>query len=235
MVRGVRLPARPAASSMASGFPSSPAQSSAISAALSVDSRKSERASIARSTNRETASNCASPSGGTWLPGSGTVRGGTRITTSPLMPSRCRLVARIRSRGHSTRNRCTRSAAASRTRSQPSRTSKASRSATKSAIPPAPRQGPHWPRRHAGRGRLRPWWRRAPGPERGRGRRTSSRRGRRRARPGASRWASRLLPMPPGPIRVTTRSNDSRCLTSASNDRRPTNDVKVGGASIQPA
>jgi len=77
---------RAAASSSASGMPSSARHSSAIAAALSSVSRRSDPASALRSTNSETASYCGRVSGVTGIPGAGRVSAGTRTTASPLTP-----------------------------------------------------------------------------------------------------------------------------------------------------
>ncbi len=95
--RGVSAGTRPAASSIASGIPSSPRQIWTTAAALRSSSRKDGSARPARSTNSRTESariiRAVSPASS----GSGTDSDGTRHRVSSGRPSGSRLVASIRS------------------------------------------------------------------------------------------------------------------------------------------
>ena len=92
-----RARTRAAASSIASGTPSSRRQIWAIAEAFRSVIRNSGTAAIARSTKRRMASYCGSSSGPT-ASGSGTESDGTGRTVSPEMASPSRLVATTRRR-----------------------------------------------------------------------------------------------------------------------------------------
>ena len=108
---------RAAASSIASGKPSSLRQTAARVSALLSSSRKTGRTARARSTKRQIASFCSSSSReGPDTGGSG--RGSTGNTCSPRRWSGARLVARICNAGEERRSRPARSATSARTCSQ---------------------------------------------------------------------------------------------------------------------
>ena len=117
-------PVLAAASSMASGTPSSLRQMSATSRAFSGPIPNPGLRARARSAKSLAASEWASSSASLSRPSSGKESDGTRHTTSPPVRSASRLVARTRSPGHEESNPSARRAAASTTCSQLSRTSK---------------------------------------------------------------------------------------------------------------
>ncbi len=124
---------RAAASSMASGMPSSCRQISPTAATFPAVRPNPGRASAARSQNSRTDS--ASPAArGSAISGSGTVSGGTGQLASPGTPSLVWLVARIRSRGQLRRSAAIVSAAASMTCSQLSTMSRASMSRSRATM-----------------------------------------------------------------------------------------------------
>ena len=96
MSAGAKAATRAAASSMASGSPSSRRQISATAEALASLSAKPEFAAIARCANRRPASDSARVASRSSV---GSRSGGTRKTTSPAMLSGSRLVASRRRRG----------------------------------------------------------------------------------------------------------------------------------------
>ena len=83
-----------AASSMASGTPSRSRHRPTTAGALAGVSRKSDRAEVARSMKRLTASWWVTVSGVATVASSGRLSGGTTMTSSPLSPSGRRLVSR---------------------------------------------------------------------------------------------------------------------------------------------
>ena len=117
---------RAAASSIASGIPSSARQTRAIVASVLASTARSLRTALARSRSSWTAGE-DSISPGPASP-SGRASGSTAHSASPVMPSGSLLVARMRSRWHSPSTRCANTAADSITCSQLSRISSASRS-----------------------------------------------------------------------------------------------------------
>jgi hypothetical protein len=119
------VPTQPAASSMASGRPSSRRHSSATGCASSAVISKSGIRSAARAANSRTASLSAM----TWAtaPGGGQASTGTGQTCSPGTPRTHRLVMMILAPGTSARTCRARSATPARTCSAPSRTISAGR------------------------------------------------------------------------------------------------------------
>src|SRR5690348_12936207 len=91
---------RTAASSTASGIPSSARHTVATAAPLPSSTAKPGSTAAPRPANNRTASYLSSSSGPFGLSSAGTVIGRTAIVTSPATPSTCRLVAMIRSSGH---------------------------------------------------------------------------------------------------------------------------------------
>ena len=111
---------RTAASSRASGMPSTWLQMLRIAAAFAASTANPCWTAAARSTNSATASDRSRASGEA-SPSSGNVSVGTSITTSPITPSAWRLVARIRTSGQARSSVPASTAAASCTCSQLSR------------------------------------------------------------------------------------------------------------------
>jgi hypothetical protein len=158
---------------------------------------------------------CARGSGGT---GSG----GTGHRVSPSMRRGCLLVARIRSRGQAARTWPASAAAASMTCSQLSRISTSSRSASASARRSSgSRPGPAARRAMTG-SRTPSASSTADGTSAGSVTRASgTNHAAASSRPGAS-VASRVLPTPPGPVRVTRRAARRVFSTRAMSSSRPT-------------
>ena len=121
----VRVPTQPAASSMASGKPSSRRHTSATGGASSAVISKPGRRSAARAANSRTASLPAIAC--TAAPGGGQASRGTGQTCSPDTPSTHRLVMTILASGTSARILLARSATPARTCSAPSSTSRVGR------------------------------------------------------------------------------------------------------------
>ena len=124
---------RAAASSRASGMPSSRRQISLTSATLPSVSVNPGRARPARSQNSRTAS-AAPTAARSSSPGGGRASGGTGQVASPLTPSRLWLVAMMRIPGQPRSSALARSATASSTCSQLSSTSSSSRSTAQAMI-----------------------------------------------------------------------------------------------------
>jgi hypothetical protein len=219
---------RAAASSIASGSPSSRRQISATaSRSDTVRSRRCSRAR-ARSTNSCTASVAVIASG--LASGPGTSSGSSRCRTSPAMPSGSRLVARMRKPG----SRCTSASASSATCvttcSQLSSTTTICRPSSHSSI--ASTYG-------------RPRVRRSPRHDA-----TSTTtsdgsctelRSATRAPSGyvlavraATSSASRVLPTPAGPTIVTSAEPSSASTMRGRSDSRPTNDERPTGTRPSP-
>ena len=206
---GSSSPTRPAASSIASGSPSSRRHSSATAGALLSVSPKSGRRSRARSTNSAMASDTAS--------------GATGRHCSPRSRSGSRLVASTWSRGHA----ATSSPSSGRgvedvldvvDDQQGLRAAEAAHERVLIALARL-RRHLHGPGQRAGDvGGGRP---------RGRGRRHGRRRGTRCASARAASMAMRVLPTPPGPVKVTSRRSAITPATAWRSASRPT--VGVGG------
>ncbi len=173
----------------------------ATAAAFSAVRAKSSRAARARSTKRRTAGvSPSSPRGGRRA-SSGRARGGTAKPCSPERRSTARLVARTARRGQAARRSVT-SGAASSTCSQLSRSSSAcrsrrnARSPATSGRPPASRTPSTPATAEATRAGSRTGARGTNQTPSGKAPATSS----------ATRSASRVLPTPPGPVRVSRRT-----------------------------
>ena len=210
---------RTAASSMASGTPSRRRHSSAIAAVESASRAKSGAAARARSMNGRIASLVTSAPGSASAPAAGTDSGGTDRTTSPSMPSGWRLVARILSSGHARSSASARTAQASSRCSQLSSTSRASCDRRRSTII-ATGQRPESSRRSseaatdcatsAGRATPASSTRKATSVESA------------VASAVMALAARRLLPTPPGPVRVSRRPVARALRIRSSSRRRPT-------------
>ena len=96
---------RAAASSIASGTPSSARQIAATAAALPASTANPGRAAAARSANKRTASQRATSPASCPAPGAATESGGTCQAVSPAMRSGSRLVFSSRSPGESDSSR----------------------------------------------------------------------------------------------------------------------------------
>ena len=216
MRSGVMTRTRAAASSIASGIPSSRRQIRVTAAALSSVTRKSARAWRARSSNSRPASLRKTPS--TVAPASGAGSDGTRQTHSPSMPIGSRLVTRRRTPGaFSNTARPSRAHAASRCSALSIRIT-SSRSAT-NVVNAASGSSPTWGR-----------------PPKAASATTGTRDGSatgarsahhtpsgepaRSARPASS--ARRVFPHPPDPVSVAKRARDTISRISASSRARPT-------------
>src|SRR5215469_3361682 len=216
---------RAAASSMASGMPSSRRQILATAAAFASVTANPGTTCAARSANKLTAGNRASSATLSGRPACGAGSGGTASTVSPSMVSASRLVASTRSPPAARSSWSASSAAASTRCSQLSSTSSSCRPARYSASAvagayPARSCSPSVPATAwATSAWSRSWssWTSH----------TPSRNA--RASPAAARSASRVLPTPPAPVSVTSRESASSRLTSASSPRRPTKLVTSAG------
>lgn len=213
---GVNMRSRSAASSSASGIPSSRRQISASTSRFAGVTVNPGLAALARSMN-----SCrASPSS----PAAGTVSGGTGITCSPGMPSTSRLVASTRTSGVVAIIRPTSAAHASIRCSQLSMISSSRLSARNSVSRGSGAVDSS--RRFSASATLRVTrsgsWMSASSISQtpsGNARDTS--------------WPicrdNRVLPIPPGPSRVSTRVVGSSRLAVASSSRRPTKLVTSSG------
>ena len=205
---------------MPSGMPSSVRHNRATGAAFSSVRMKPGLAPAARAANRRTAS-CAVTSV-VRAPSGGRSSGGTRQTVSPRTRSGSRLVAMIRSHGHLASSSCTRVAQSLTWCSQVSSTSsrcrdrRASASVCASGTPCSSRT----PIVAATRSAVGPCQSASS---------TSHASSRSSPSPApawsitsrASRTASRVLPMPPGPLSVSTRTSPSSLASSARSRSRP--------------
>ena len=220
---GVRTRTRAAASSKASGMPSSRVQTDATAAALPALNRKVGRAAVARSTNKRTESQSPKASG-FWPPGGGRPSGGRGRTDSPPMPRASRLVASTESLGHDFSSVSVSRATASIRCSQLSRISSSGweRRASKSAVRSRP----------ASSRRLR-----TPAISCSiRAGSDSSASSTSHVPPGyssrasaASCKASRVLPVPPVPTSVTIRESASLACAAARSASRPIKEVRDAG------
>ena len=217
---------RAAASSSASGTPSSRMQSSAMARRLPSSRAKSAWAAVARATNSCTAGTAARSANG-WSASLGTGNGGTDHTSSAAMPSGSRLVARTCTCGHHCSTRSTSSLAVSITCSQLSSTRRRRRGASTSTIESASeRCGRCCTSSAAATAAVT-----APSSRTG----PSSTRRTPSANVGATvfanRRARRVLPTPPGPNRVRMRPVASSRSTSSRSSSRPTRGVVSAGRS----
>src|SRR5215212_1240041 len=117
-----RVPTLAAASSMASGIPSSLLHTSATACALPAVKAKEGSRLRARARNRRADSDLSSSSTMNEYRGSGALSGGTGHLSSPSTPSSSRLVANTRKRGHESSRTSTSRAVASNRCSQLSTT-----------------------------------------------------------------------------------------------------------------
>ena len=222
---GVSTLVRVAASSMARGRPSRRAQISATTGALAAVRANRELAAAARSRNSRTA---ASASRSARSRGSrsrsGTGSGGTAYSCSPRSDSTTWEVAITRSRG-AAESSSSRTGPASATCSKLSTTHSSSRSRRCSLTPSRTGRSPAsgTPRALASAAGTRAGsvtgarsTNQAPSPNRG----SSS---------SATARASRDLPDPPGPVRVSSRVWSRSRSTSAISDSRPTNELSWTG------
>ena len=218
---GVRIRTRAAASSMASGRPSSRRTISATAAALSAVSVNPWRTAMARSRNRRTASEPAIASRSVAAAG-GTGSGGTANSCSPAIRSGARLDTIIRSFGAPRRISATTGAPAT-TCSKLSRTMSAVRSPKCSTTRwSGVRAGASSPTAVAIEDAIRSGS-------------VTAARGTNHTPPGLAAITSlatardrRVLPVPPGPVSVSSRVRDRRA-TAADTSSRPTNDVSCWG------
>ena len=209
---------------MASGSPSSRTQISATAGAFALSTAKPGLTATARSTNRATDSNWVNCSrSGRWR-GSGRPSGGDQVLVLAVDPERAAAGRQDRqARGETPAGR--RSAAPHRRPARRCRR-RAGRRDRQSARPADPRS------------RLPGPAARPPGPPSG-----TSRSGlvigsratkytppAYRSAASAATWrASRVLPVPPGPVRVTSRLLASSSRTSATSRWRPRNEVSWSG------
>ena len=225
---GRRAPIRAAASSMASGMPSSRRQTWAMAPASASVTVKAGLALLARSTNNCTLSMPLSDSALAGGPAGGTASGGTCQRISPRMASGSRLVARMVSGGCASSSP-TRPATASRTCSQLSMTSSvgslgsaaatwswiattgcsdapsacSTASGTCSGALTGPRSAQNVPPANLSRDA------------------------------DATSRASRVLPTPPGPVSVTSRSAASSWVTASASACRPNSGVIDAGSTAR--
>src|SRR5499427_4559498 len=218
-------PIRTAASSRASGMPSSRRHRSRTAAAFPASTVKPGTTAAARSLSSQTASAPSSRCTEISSPSPGSDIGGTTILTSPATPKACRPVARTCSSGQDLVRAAARTAQASSRCSQLSNTSRRrlparysvsndsdsppDRSCTPSALKTAcvTSSGSRIEARETSQ---------APS-------------GKPRDISAAARSASRVFPAPPLPVRVSSLVVVSRRLTSRSSCRRPTKLVSSAG------
>ena len=208
---------------MPSGIPSSVRHNRATDAVLSLVSVNPGRAPAARAANSLTAS-CAASSAPE-APSGGRSSGGTRHTVSPRTRSGSRLFAMIRSQGHRASSSCTSVAQSLTWCSQVSRISSMRRersasasvcasgtpcsSRTPSLVATACATGPGQSASSTSHASSRS---RGPSSASGLSPESTSR---------ASRTASRVLPIPPGPLSVSARTSPSSLASSARSRSRP--------------
>ena len=214
-----------AASSIASGRPSSRRQTSTTAIRLEVVSSNRPEAAAALSVKSSTDSLRRSWSRVSSPCARGSSSGGIGMTCSPVTDSGSRLVATTRTPGADLRTSVTSSAAASSRCSQLSTRRSSFRSR-------------RWESRRA-RGWVAAWSRRSraartalstrPGSRTSASSTSHAPSGKARARSVPIRIARRVLPTPPGPTRVTRRTVASFFRSSASSRRRPTKLVASAG------
>lgn len=220
----VRTGTRAAASSRASGMPSSRRHSRATASTLAAVNSNPGHASCARSTNNctdadfkalSTRSLCSVSS-------SGTDNGGTSHKASPSMPSASRPVARTRSSGHCASRVETRLEQVSMTCSQLSSTSsirdERNRLTSASICGTSAVVGTSVAEQTVGTT--------SPGSSRGARSTQQASSAISGAQSRATRNASRVLPAPPIPVSVTSRWRPRRLRTSATDRLRPKNAVR---------
>jgi hypothetical protein len=215
---------REAASSMANGKPSSWRQISMIAVAFPSLRAKFGSMAVARSTNRASAANLDSSSGERASAAWGTSRGGTGNSCSPWIRSGPRLVTRARTLGAPAMSVPT-DGLASSTCSKLSSTSSVVRCRSSTWRASITGCGPRSPVPTVEAITL--------GTRCGSVMDASSTKntpsGKRSMTSEAVRRASRVLPDPPGPVRVTTLADSSKAWTCSSSCSRPTNDVSSVG------
>jgi hypothetical protein len=215
---------RAAASSIANGRPSSRRHSSTTTPPLAWVRAKPGRTARARSTNNATAGEASSACTGTPVGSAGSDSAATGYSCSAPNPSTLRLVAKIATPGQranssprapATPVTCSRLSNTGSQRSSPSCSARAS-------------SGARVPARSAPTARAIPATTCS-------GRVTAARAtntmpaAKRSPRPSATATARRVLPTPPGPLKVTSRARSSSPPTSAISSWRPTNEVSCTG------
>ncbi len=228
---------RAAASSMASGMPSSRRQMATTGPAVDASSTKPGAVAAARSTNSRTDSaeataSMSTPSASQGVPRSpsgGRSSDGIGMVASPSIPSASRLVVRIRRARQSRSSRSTSLAQASMTCSQlssssrrsfPRRNSTTPSSAGRPAVSgtPSARPTPSTTRPGSASGASSTSQAPSPWPS---------------TRSPARCSISRVLPVPPTPTSVTSRSRSSAPRIWRSSRERPTNEVSSGGRFVR--
>src|SRR5262252_5863490 len=211
-------PIRTAASSRASGMPSSRRHRSSTAPAFPASTVKPGTTAAARSLSSQTASEPSSCCTEISSPSPGSDIGGTTILTSPATPKACRPVARTCSSGQDLVRAAARTAQASSRCSQLSNTSRRRLPARYSVS----NDSDSPPDRSCTPSALKTACVTSSG-SRIEARETSQvPSGNPRDISAAARSASRVFPAPPVPVRVSSRVVVSRCLTSRSSCRRPT-------------
>ena len=215
-----------AASSIASGSPSSLRQTCSTATALSSASRNEGRTSWARCSNSLTASNSASVDAPGVVSSRGSDSGGTGQLCSPSTPSSSRLVVRIDKEAQARSRRSARSATAAARCSQLSRTSSTGRSPMCSAIVivtscPGTSGMPRPSATACGA---------MAGSSIGASSTQHTPPGNRPCATSAAARASRVFPVPPGPVRVTSRLRARASTTSWSSRWRPTSGASRTGS-----
>ena len=215
MSDGLITVTRAAASSTASGMPSRRRQISATASALASSSTKPGCTARARSANSCTASLAITASNGEARGGSSRDESGH--TCSPATPSASRLVARIRTPGHSRSNPSVRRPTAERRCSQLSNTRTSSRvrnasSTLSSRVMPGRGTTPNVvaTTRASSSASLAAASSHSHAPS-----------GKRRSTSSATWMAMRLFPTPPTPVTVTRRDAEQRVGDGFALDRAP--------------
>jgi len=224
---GAKIRTCAAASSMASGSPSSRAQIAATSAAFPAVRAKEGRTACAHCTKRATAGKRATAAGSAPSAGVGRASGGTGKVCSPRTRSAARLVTSATTPGHAPSSAASAGPAPATCSMLSSSSSRSlsrkwawSRSST--GCPAASRR----PSARAMVGSAKAGSRRA-------ARLTvTTPSAKALSRPATTCWARRVLPTPPGPVSVSRRTSGwrSRCATAASSRSRPSNGVSGAGS-----
>ena len=220
-----RTPILAAASSIASGRPSSARQMSVTAMALSGPTAKPGRTAAARSANRRTASSWCTAGTPSPVPGGGgTASGGTRQTVSAARRSGSRLVISSRRPGELTSSRPATLAQASIKCSQLSRASSIRRDrSTSASVSSSGRPGSSLtPMTAASREITRSGCRRSASSTKQAPSRNSA------CMDPSRRNASLVFPMPPGPASVSARLEYTSRRSSSSSRSRP---IKLFGSS----
>ena len=215
-----------AASSMASGRPSSRWQMVSTAAAFSSVTRNDGRTSCARCSNSLTASELASADAVGAGPPSGSDSGGTCQLSSPSTPRASRLVASTTRAGQAASRYSARLAAASARCSQLSSTTSTGWSATCLAIAstgscPGVSGTPSW---------VATAWPTMAGSSIWASATQQAPAGKDASAVLAAASASRVFPVPPGPVRVISRLRRRACTMSSSSLSRPTSGVSRTGS-----